>query len=301
MRCLRRAGSLTLLLLAAAMPTQAQELVVCGWDEVYVLDLKGEPTKVWSWRAADRPELPEAYREKFRTTDECKPVAGHRFLITASSDGAALVDRETGVARWWGQCGNAHSAELLPRERIVLACSVREGTGNRLALFDAGVPGQELYSTELHSGHGAVWDAQRQILWAIGMDDLRAYTLVAWDTAAPSLALKATYPLPDRSGHELMAVPDSPLLVLSTHASVWVFDRETGVFSKDRDLQDLHDVKGVAIQRGTGRTAYVQADAPEWWSSRIRLLHPERTITLEGERIYQVRWVEQGRVRAEAR
>ena len=257
-----------------------------------MLDVSGEPTKVWSWKAADRPELPEAYRVKFRSTDECKPVAGNRILITASSDGAALVDRETGVARWWGACGNAHSAELLPRERIVLACSVREGTGNKLALFDAAVPEKELYSTELHSGHGAVWDAQRQVLWALGMDELRAYTLVAWDTATPSLALKATHPLPDRSGHELMAVPDSPLLVLSTHASVWVFDRDTGEFSKDGDLKDLRDVKSVAIQPGTGRTAYVQADPPEWWSSRIRLLHPERTITLEGERLYKIRWVE---------
>ena len=291
MRCLLRAG-LPLLLFVASAPARAQELVVCGWDEVFVLDVSGEPTKVWSWKAVDRPELPEAYRSKFGTTDECKPVTGNRILITASSDGAALVDRETGVTRWWGQCGNAHSAELLPRERIVLACSVREETGNKLAIFDAGVPEKELFSTELHSGHGAVWDAQRQLLWALGMDELRAYALVAWDTATPSLALKATHPLPDRSGHELMAVPDSSLLVLSTHASVWVFDRDTGEFSKDGDLKDLRDVKSVAIQRGTGRTAYVQADPPEWWSTRIRLLHPERTITLEGERLYKIRWVE---------
>lgn len=285
-------GLLSLLLLVISVPALAQELVVCGWDEVFVLDVSGAPTKVWSWKAADRPELPEAYRTKFRTTDECKPVSGNRFLITASSDGAALVDRETGVARWWGACGNAHSAELLPGERIVLACSVREGTGNKLALFDAGVPEKQLFATELHSGHGAVWDAERQVLWALGMDELRAYTLVAWDTPSPSLALKATYALPDRSGHELMAVPDSSRLVLSTHASVWLFDRDTGAFTKDGDLKDVHDVKSVAIHRGTGRKAYVRADAPEWWSSRIRLLHPDRTITLEGERLYKIRWVE---------
>ena len=114
--------------------------MVCGWDEVFVLDVSAAPRKVWSWKAADRPELPPAYRTKFRTTDECKPVAGNRILITASSDGAALVDRATGRTLWWGACGNAHSAELLPGDRIVLACSVREGTGNKLALFDAAEP-----------------------------------------------------------------------------------------------------------------------------------------------------------------
>ena len=287
-----RAGLLGLLLLSIGGSAFAQELVVCGWDEVFILDISDEPKKVWRWKATDRPELPEAYRAKFGTSDECKPVAGNRILITASSDGAALVDRDTGVARWWGECGNAHSAELLPRERVVLACSVREGTGNRLVVFDAGVPEKALFSTELHSGHGAVWDEERQVLWALGMDELRAYTLVAWDTPSPSLALKATHALPDRSGHELMAVPDSSRLVLSTHASVWEFDRDTGAFTKDRDLADRHDVKSVAVQRGTGRKAYVQADSPEWWSSRIRLLHPERTITLEGERLYKIRWVE---------
>lgn len=292
MRLVVRAGLMILVLLSGWRPASAQELVVCGWDEVFVLDVTGEPRKVWSWKAAGRPELPEAFRAKFRTTDDCKPVAGNRILITASSDGAALVDREMGVVRWWGECGNAHSAALLPGDRIVLACSVREGTGNKLAVFDARVPAQELFSTELASGHGAVWDAQRQLLWAIGMHELRAYTLVDWHTPRPSLALKASYALPDESGHELVAVPNSPLLVLSTHASVWTFDRETGQFAAHGDLKNLRDVKSVAIHPVTGRTAYVQADPPEWWSSRIRFLHPDRTITLDGERLYKIRWVE---------
>lgn len=292
MRVVVRVGLMVLVLLGGWRPASAQELVVCGWDEVFVLDVSAEPKKVWSWKAADRPELPEDHRAKFRTTDDCKPVAGNRILITSSSDGAALVDRETGVARWWGECGNAHSAELLPGDRIVLACSVRERTGNKLAVFDARVPAQELFSTELHSGHGAVWDAERQVLWAIGMHELRAYTLVDWDTPRPSLALKASHTLPDESGHELVAVPNSPLLVLSTHASVWTFDRETGQFAADGDLKNLRDVKSVAIHPVTGRKAYVQADPPEWWSSRIRLLHPDRTISLEGARLYKIRWVE---------
>jgi hypothetical protein len=281
-----------LMLLGGCASAAAQELVVCGWDEVFVLDVSAAPKKVWTWKAADRPELPAAYRTKFRTTDECKPVTGNRVLITASSDGAALVDRATGEVRWWGACGNAHSAELLPGERIVLACSVREGTGNKLAVFDARVPERELFATELHSGHGAVWDAHRQVLWAIGMHELRAYTLVDWDSPRPSLALKASYALPDESGHELTAVPRSPLLVLSTHASVWTFDRDTGTFAAHPELEGRRDVKSVAIHPRTGRTAYVQADPPEWWSSRIRLLHPDGTIALEGERLYKIRWVE---------
>jgi hypothetical protein len=269
----------------------AQPLVVCGWDEVYVLDPSGPaPRKTWSWKAADRPELPDAYRAKFRTTDECKPVAGNRMLITASSDGAALVDRATGRTLWWASCGNAHSAELLPRDRIVLACSVRQGTGNKLALFDARTPERELFATELYSGHGAVWDASRSLLWALGEKELRAYRLRDGEGSTPSLALTATYPLPDAGGHELSAVPATSQLIVSTHAGVWRFDRDTGQFSPDPELRDLHDVKSAVVHPQSGRVAYTQADSPEWWTRRIRLKGPAGEVVLEGERIYKVRW-----------
>src|SRR4051794_19400474 len=67
------------------------QLLVCGWDELFILDVSHDtPQKVWSGRAAERPEHPEARRPKYRTTDECKPVDdGKRILITDSSDGVA--------------------------------------------------------------------------------------------------------------------------------------------------------------------------------------------------------------------
>lgn len=278
------------LLLFTPTAARAQSLVVCGWDEVYVLDVSGAPVRTWSWKAADRPELPVPLRSKFRTTDECKPVAGGRMLITASSDGAALVDRATGRATWWAECGNTHSAELLPGDRVVLACSVRDVTGNRLALFDAREPGRELFSTELYSGHGVVWDAQRERLWALGDKQLRAYRLRDWDSRRPSLDLDASYPLPDTGGHELSAVPASPALIVSTHAGVWRFDRDTHRFAPDPVLGARADVKSAVVSPASGRLAWTQADAPDWWTNSIRLAAPDRAIVLEGARIYKVRW-----------
>lgn len=283
--------ALVWLIVAGVAPAVAQSLIVCGWDEVFVLDVSATPRKTWSWKAVDRPELPEAYRTKFRTTDECKAVAGNRMLITASSDGAALVDRATGTTLWWATCGNAHSAELLPGDRIALACSVREGTGNKLAIFDAREPVRELFATELYSGHGAVWDASRSLLWALGEKQLRAYRLKDWDGPRPELALDATYPLPDVGGHELSAVPGTVQLIVSTHEGVWRFDRDTKQFTRDPHLGDLHDVKSVVVHPSSGRVAYTQADRPEWWTSRIRFRHPDGDVHLEGERLYKVRWL----------
>lgn len=236
-------------------------------------------------------DLPEAFRSKFRTTDECKPVAGNRILITASSDGIALVDRTTRKTLFWGACGNTHSAEMLPGNRIAVACSVRPSNGNRLAVFDAGVPERELFSTELYSGHGVVWDEQRKTLWALGGKELRAYSLVEWGTAKPQLKLAASYPLPTFGGHELTAVDGSAALVVSTEHGVYLFDRERKTFAPHARLGTLEHVKSVSIRQGTGETVYVQADTPEWWSNKIRFLESGRVLEMEKERIYKVRWM----------
>ncbi len=280
---------LLLLLITAGAALPADELLVCGWDEVYILRLgEGEPEKVFSWRAADRPELPAPFKDKFRTTDECKAVAGDRILITASSDGVALVERATGRTTFWGLCANAHSADLLPGERLAVACSVSQ-SGNRLAIFDARTPEKELFSTELYSGHGAVWDAGRNLLWALGGRELRAYTLRDWKSARPSLELAASYPLPSGGGHELS--PDADFLIVSGSRDVWLFDRNSRRFTPHPELAGLEGVKSASVHLGSRRLAFTVADKPEWWTDTIRFRNPEGTLVRPAERLYKVRWV----------
>jgi hypothetical protein len=282
---------LCLLLTANAARPATSELLVCGWDEVYILRFTGnaEPQKVFSWKARERPELPAGFKDKFKFTDECKPVAGNRILITASSDGVALVERATGRTTFWGLCANAHSADLLPRERIAVACSVREQGGNRLAVFDARTPEKEIYSTELHSGHGAVWDGRRKLLWALSDRELRAYSPANWASGQPSLERTATYPLPDGGGHELS--PDGNALIVSGTRDTWLFDRNTGKFSPHPQFAGLRDLKSASVNQRTGRAAFTLAERPNWWTSTIRFKNPEGEVIRPGERLYKVRWV----------
>ena len=155
---------------------------MCGWDEVFILALGEGPTpthrKVWSWRAADSPGIPADMHTLFRTTDDCKPVdGGRRILISSSGGGVALVDRETRRASFVARVTNAHSIEMLPGGRIAAAASVSTaGTGDRIVIFDAAT-GKELASDALRSAHGAVWDEERRVLWALGGDVLRAYNV----------------------------------------------------------------------------------------------------------------------------
>src|SRR5688500_17429583 len=213
---------------AGRQVSRATELIVCGWDEVFILAGGEGPTpahrKVWSWRVADSPEIPADMHALFRTTDDCKPVdGGRRILISSSGGGVALVDRETRRAPFFARVTNAHSIEMLPGGRIAAAASVSTaGTGNRLVIFDAAT-GKELASDELRSGHGAVWDGERQVLWALGGDVLRAYSVGA---PGGQTRLERTFEiaLPNEGGHDLVAIPDSPRLFVSTVRNCFWFD-----------------------------------------------------------------------------
>jgi hypothetical protein len=278
---------------------RAERLVVCGWDEVFVIDANdaerapesGEIKKLWSWRATESEGLPEGLRKKFGSTDECKPTDDGKSLLIASSGGAcALVERETGKTLWYASVPNAHSIEALPGGRVVAAASTA-AEGNRLILFDLAQPEKRLWEGELHSAHGVVWDEARRSLWALGFDELRRYELVDWDSSAPSLKLVQTFDLPDEGGHDLQAVPASDDLVLSTHAGVRRFDREKGEFRPVDSFAQAAHVKCVSHHPTSGRVAVVQASEEAWWSDTIRLREPEGKIVLPGEKIYKVRWL----------
>lgn len=270
------------------------ELIVCGWDEVFILDgvppETAEPRKVWSWRAAECPSLPEEYRALFGSTDDCKPVNDGRDIVISSSGGAAaLVNRETGAATLCGRLANAHSVELLPRSRVAVAGS-NTAEDDGLLVFAPGLPGGLLWSGNLPWGHGLVWDECRGRLWTLSISDLRAYRLADWDSASPALRLAESYDLPGRWGHDLLAAGDGTHLTVTANEHCWLFDRDECRFAPHPDLGNEVGVKCISTHPRTGRIAYVQAEGDDWWAERIHLLHPQAAIHLPGEHIYKARW-----------
>ncbi len=313
--------TITLAILQAAMG-QAEPLVLCGWDEVFLLELsdaeKGKIEKLWSWRAADRKELPETMRRKFLSTDDCKPIeGGAKILISSSSGGCALVERASGRVLWYADVPNAHSLELLPGNRVVVASSVSP-KGNRLLLFDLARSDQAIWETPLISAHGVVWDEKRQLLWALGLTEVRCYepkdlsrnrqTIAARPEnpgapersgigsknlagPEPSFTMKASFPLPDDGGHDLQAVPRGNDLVVTTGRHVYLFDREERRFRLHPELGDKANVKCVSVHPIGGRTVFVQGGSKEWWTEKIGLLSPAGEARLPGERLYKARWM----------
>ena len=288
---------------AAQPPAGQRELIVCGWDEVFILDLGGKPDaadgktgsnprRVWTWRAQDRSDLPDEFKPLFKTTDECKPYdGGARILITSSGGGVALVNRADGRVVFHARVTNAHSAELLPNNRVAVAASHdAAGKGDRLIVFDLAKSNAEVLSEELPWGHGVVWDAQRNRLWALADKDLRVFELRDWSTPSPGLRRIQVIPLPEGMGHNLSAVPGSSALAISTTNRCWLFDRETLTFRPHPDLGDAREVKSISYEPATGRIAYVQAEGKNWWAERIHFLQPAGMIHVGGEHFYKARW-----------
>lgn len=284
-----------LLLLASCVkgipPGPARELIFCGGDEVFILDITraSAPDKVWSWRAADRPELPEGLRKKFGSTDDCKPVDGcRRILITSSGGAVALVERESGKVLFYASVLNAHSAEILPGNRVLVASSYAEA-GNRLLLFDLAVSDKVLASEELFGAHGVVWDRDAKTLWALGEKELRAYEIQGLESPTPKFSLQRKIDLPDPGGHDLRPVPGSRMLLVTAHKHVWFFDRDAWTFKSHPILGEEVDVKSVDIDPMSGRLCYTQAEE-KWWTDKVRFASPEMWIRLPGLRLYKARW-----------
>ncbi|MEA2063807.1 MAG: DUF6528 family protein [Gemmatimonadota bacterium] len=278
--------------------TVAQELILCGWDEVFILRIGpgqgAHPEKTWTWKAMDRPELPDSIKPKFATTDECKPLEeGAKVLITSSGNGVALVERSSGEVLFWATAPNAHSADILPGGRVAVAAShSSKGRGDRLIVFAPGCPGTELCSMELSWGHGVVWDEKRNILWALSDSEVRAYELVDWETEKPSLKKTAAYEIPERGGHDLYPVPGTSLLGVSSSRHSWLFDRDQCTFKLHPRLADNRRVKSMAVHPASGRLAWIKAGEEHWWAERVHFLNPEHTLHLPGEHLYKARWID---------
>jgi hypothetical protein len=274
----------------------SQDLITCGWDEVSAIRIEGSNvTTLWTWKAVNS-NLPERCKPLFSTTDECKPYADGKVLVTSSGgyslDGAvALIFPNAPTSSnvvFYTRAPNAHSADLLPGNRVAVAMSYHPN-GNRLAVFDLDQSDVELLSVPLHGAHGVVWDEKRQVLWGLADTYIRRYQLRDWN-GNPQLSLISTTPLPEIGGHDMYPVANTPELTVSTGNHCWLFNRDTLTFVKHPLLGDITNVKGIDTHPLTGRIVYVRGHI-NWWSDTLRFVSPELNQQFPGARFYKARWI----------
>lgn len=277
-----------------AVEPDLERLVCCGAAEVFVIDALDPQAKLWSWTASDSASIPEDFHRKFRSTDDCKPYAGGVMLITSSSRGVALIERDTKRCLFLADVANAHSACLLPKRQIAVAAST---SGDEIQFFtydDAGesasvaasIPTQRI---PLLGAHGTVWDATRERLWALGTNELLQLRHGGTDATSGVWSVVARHQLPSSGGHDLSPAHNDSHLWVTTDTQVLRFNMAEPSFEIAEGFGGHQKVKSVDVHPQTKRIVYQQALKTEWWSHTIRFADAS-PVTLENERLYKIRW-----------
>ena len=280
------------LLCAGCTSVKKDWMAVCGDGIVRIIDMAESDStdikEVWRWDKDDpQVNLPKGYDMLMRNLDECKFVDNNtKMLLTASGDGMMLLDIETKDILCYAHVPMAHSADLLPNNRIAVALSTHK-QGNALEIYDIDTPEKVVFRDSLYSGHGVVWNEKRQRLYALGYKELKEYELVDWNTDQPSLRQVKMWEIPMESGHDLSPVDDNRMLV-SAHEGVMWFDIDKEEFSPFEPLRDVENVKSVNYDPETQKLVYTKAEI-SWWTHHIYQENPNKVVTMDSLKVYKVR------------
>lgn len=250
-----------------------------------------------------RPDVSWVYPSESKV----RRVGGRTYVLTTASFGfVAVVDFPSGRRYWGAAIGpgddlfNPHSAEILPDGNVAVACST--GALVRLYAASQGPRASRYAEAELKGAHGLHWDGVREVLWAIGDDELVTYA-VGGTRARPTLTRQFSVGLPvgtpgkTPGGHDLFPVAGrAGRLWVTTNASVFQYDIAGRAF-----VQDFPGAAEIARKsvKGVGddpRTGQVVSTVPEsglgetWWTTKVSVHQPASSYTLVNGGIYKARW-----------
>ena len=271
---------------------KTHRVLCCGGAEVFLIDPSRPSVKQWTWTADASPSIPEAFRTKFRSTDDCKPYKEDQILITSSSGGVAIIERPSRKCLFLADSRNAHSACLLPDNGIAVASSYG---GDQLEFYDRNDkrrPAQPVQTIPLKGAHGTVWDARRGYLWALGGDELLKLMKLKTDkhaSAARRWSVVSRLKLPTPGGHDLSPLHGDSHLFVTTNTQVLLFNRESERFTAHKEFGDHLKIKSVDQHPTTGRIVFHKASKAHWSSDTIRFVKGD-PLRLPGERLYKIRW-----------
>lgn len=255
--------------------TQPTTLLVCGSTYVSAVRPDRIPDGedyvqgiIWDFDARDVCYQLGLMPDNMDHIDDCKPIDNNtRILITSSHHWTLITNYATRQIEFWTKkSDNAHSAEVLPENKIAVACS---SPCDQLQLYDRSRPNEVLHTIELPGAHGVVWNEKRQRLYAIGKKKLGIYRLEGADTDTPKLVEEAAITTPKTSTHDLTPVDENTLCVSGRNS--YLFNIDTREFTELTQFNGLTAIKSVNYNVNTNEAWYTDSTVPEGdynWSSQ---------------------------------
>lgn len=207
--------------------------------KIVVLDLSKEnpaaaSAVVWQWKASksdmnftggshlDDVKLREVHGGLFNGQVVGVTTSGGLVAVVEYPSGKCLFNAN---ASGWGP----HDIEILPNGLVAVALS---GNGNEAKSSIRIYRAKSKYDTEyvelpINSGHGVLWDPQRNVLWGLGGTELNAYEVGGSPATKPTLTKKSGMGVARFSGgHCLAPVYGNPdRLWISSGNAVFQFSK----------------------------------------------------------------------------
>lgn len=277
----------------SASDTEPSHLLIGGSDKVHIVNVAqcmGADYKAgleWTWEAEDAADILGIAKSRCDHIDDCKPVDnGSKILVSSSYNWCVLLDKASKQVLFHAlDCANAHSAELLPGNRIAVACS--DGTTsnhNQVRLYDAARSNVLLDSSPLVSAHGVTWCESTQRLYAVGNRQINVYSLQDVDTSAPKLKLEKSITTPQGSNHDISLADPTTLVVAGVRA--YLFDVNTESFTEMPHFAASTQLKSVNYNPLTSELWYTDATVPEgtqsWSTHTLRYATDPAATSMAG-------------------
>ncbi len=257
---------------------------------IVVFDAKGDDlnkSEIWSWQPTQENGFSSAdgwvYPSdvKLRTND----LYGGQVMLTCASGGfCAIASYPSGKRVWSIELGeriNPHAVELLPDGNLAVAAS----DGGWVRIYAASQGPDNAYYTEadLHDAHGVLWDAEKELLWAVGNSYLTAFK-ISGTLQEPVLEEMKEYrsPLPLKGGHDLMAVyGNKERLWVTSNGGVFQYEKATKKWFFDFDGAELIQAKAIKSIGNQPNNAFVIRTIPNntfqlWNTNTIELIYDEK-------------------------
>lgn len=290
---------------AAADPAAEEGRLVAVTDQDYdnlpaarlrlmdpaVADWNTAAAQTWSWSPTTANGFSGLTSAWGLPTDVKLRLKGSSYVaVVSDSRGlAALISYPAGQKLWGinvGAANNPHSVEMLPDGNVAVAASA--GGFVRLYAASQGSSSTVYGSYPLPDAHGVQWDPARQLLWAVGGDQLVALK-VGGTAASPTLTRQTSITLPTAGGHDLSPVLENhDRLWVSTGSKVYQVSKSAVAVVATFDQAGIKSVSSMPNAQQV-RTSPKAGCRTSWCTDTVNFAVPTATRTLTGAEIYKAR------------
>lgn len=290
-------------------PLPLEDIIVCDQADQAIKIYRGTEV-VWRWAGEEDTTIPAGDRSGFSgNVAECKIVKNGTAVAMAANGGrwAVVGLAETNVLAWGKSSGWPHSIELLPNDIVAVAATDTSNPANKgVYLYD--VSGSRAKSPNsqnrtqfaMDNPHGLYWDSTLGRMFVSDTQGLHMCR-VGYDGTTFSFEVEQTWliaPLGLTYAHDLMPVPGSRLLAMTTYEQIVFFDIDALDWRKDLTIWRM-DAKCFDPHRDGVHflvTVPKAGFSPTWCTDTIETYSADESfhqyLVIPGSKLYKARWVQ---------